>query len=230
MNRRRKLLLAAALALAAAAAVALAPGRDALLDAFLAQRDTLVAWCQAQRALALSLYFLIYVAAAALSLPFAALLSLTSATLFGFGTALVVDSFASSGGALLAFLIARHLLRDAAEARFGRWLDRVNAGLARDGAFHLFALRLAPVIPFAAVNPLLGLTRMRPWTFYWVSQLGMLPGTAAYVYVGSQLGRIERGGPLLSPGLLAGLALLGLLPLALRLAVRALRGRRSATD
>lgn len=225
---RRPLLIAALLAAGIAALVALDAGRGAGLDFLLAQRDALVAYCREHRWQALGLYFLVYLASAALSLPFAALLSLASATLFGFGTALLVDSFASSIGALLAMLGARHLLRDAAEARFGRRLAAVNAGLARDGALYLFALRLTPVLPFAAINPLLGLTRMPAWTFYWVSQLGMLPGTAAYIYFGAQLGRIEAGGPLLPPGVLAGLAILGLLPLAAKKLLDALRRRRAA--
>lgn len=71
----------------------------------------------------------------------------------------------------------------------------------------------------------MGLVPMRLWTFYWVSQLGLLPGTAVFVNGGSQLGRIDSPAGILSPGLLLSLALLGIFPLAIRRTLGAVRNR-----
>lgn len=159
-------------------------------------------------------FFVVFVAIAALSLPGAAILTLASGASFGLVWGTVVVSLASTLGATLAMLAARTLLHGAMEKRFGKQLAEVNQGLARDGALYLFTLRMVPAIPFAALNLLMGLTRMKTWTFFWVSQLGMLAGTAAYVYAGTELARIESVRDVLSPGLLGALALLGVLPLA----------------
>ena len=166
-------------------------------------------------------YFIVYVAIAALSLPGAALLTLAGGAIFGFTVGTVVVSFASSIGATLAFLTSRLVLGDWVQRKFGERLAAVNAGVAKEGAFYLFALRLVPLFPFFVVNLLMGLTKIRTWTFYWVSQLGMLLGTMVYVYAGSQLGRFR-----ISPGLLIALALLGVLPLIGKRIRDALRARR----
>ena len=172
------------------------------VGAFQQQRPVLVA----------ALFALAYVAAAALSLPIALWLTLASGALFGFWTGLLIASFASTAGATLAFLAARYLLRDWVRARLGARAERIEAGLARDGAFYLFSLRLIPVAPFFAVNLLMGLTPIRAWTFYWVSQLGMLPATALYVNAGTQLAALDSLSGILSPPLLASFALLAVFP------------------
>lgn len=175
-----------------------------------------------------AVFFGVYVAVVAASLPFAVWMTLLAGALFGFWGALALVSFASSIGATLAFLAARYLARDWVRGRLGPRAARIDKGLARDGAFYLFSLRLIPVVPFFAVNLAFGLTPMRAATFYGVSQLGMLPGTAAFVFAGTQLGRIESLSDVLSPGLIGAFVLLGVLPWIMRLALRLIEARRRA--
>lgn len=172
------------------------------------------------------LYFLAYVAVTGLSLPGAAVMTLAVGALFGPFAGTLIVSFASTIGATLAFLASRHVFRDAVRARLGSRLEALDRGIAREGAFYLFTLRLVPVFPFFLVNLAMGLTRMPARTFAWVSQIGMLPGTVAYVLAGTQLGAVQRLQDVLSPSLLAAFAALGLLPLALRRVVETLRARR----
>ena len=171
-------------------------------------------------------YFLIYVAVTALSLPGAAVMTLAGGALFGLGMGLLLVSFASSIGATLAMLVARYLLRDSVQARFGQRLKAIDRGVATDGAFYLFALRLVPAFPFFVINLLMGLTAMRAGIFYLVSQLGMLPGTVVFVNAGTQLGQIESLGGLLSPTLIGSFVLLGLFPLLAKRVLGWLRARR----
>ena len=148
--------------------------------------------------------------------PRCGLLALCAGLCFGWwsGTALVV--LASTCGATLSFLFARHVARATVQRRFGARLAPIERALARDGVLMLLALRLAPVIPYFAVNPLMGLSSMRLRRFFFASALGMLPGSAAYVQAGTDLARFSQGGPMLSPALLAALLSLSLLPLAAR--------------
>ncbi len=171
-------------------------------------------------------YFGIYVLVTALSLPGAAIMTLAGGALFGLGFGLLLVSFASSIGATLAFLVARFLLRDSVQQRFGERLKAIDRGIERDGAFYLFTLRLVPIFPFFVINLLMGLTRLRTWTFYWVSQVGMLAGTAVYVNAGTQLAAVERLGDILSPALLLSFVLLGLFPWMAKLLVAAVQRRR----
>ncbi|MCV6624616.1 MAG: TVP38/TMEM64 family protein [Cellvibrionaceae bacterium] len=167
-----------------------------------------------QPLLAAAVFFALYVAITAASLPGAALLTLMAGALFGLGWGLLIVSFASTIGASLAFLFARTLLGGWVQQRFGEQLQTVNAGLARDGGFYLFTLRLIPVIPFFVINLVFGLSRIRLWTFYWVSQLGMLAGTAVYVNAGAELGAVEELSlqGILTPQLILAFVLLGLFP------------------
>jgi len=171
-------------------------------------------------------FFLLYLAVAALSMPGAAILTLAGGAVFGLGWGLLLVSFASTLGATVSFWLARFVLRDAVQARFGQRLADINRGLAREGAVYLLSLRLIPVVPFFLINLAMGLTTLRAWTFYWVSQLGMLPATAVYVNAGTQLARIHTLGDAASPVLLGSLALLGLLPIVARRAMRVWRQRR----
>jgi pyruvate/2-oxoglutarate dehydrogenase complex dihydrolipoamide dehydrogenase (E3) component/uncharacterized membrane protein YdjX (TVP38/TMEM64 family) len=157
-------------------------------------------------------YFVIYVLVTALSLPGAAIMTLAGGALFGLWQGLLLVSFASSIGATLAFLVARFLLRDTVEQRFGERLKAIDRGIERDGAFYLFTLRLVPIFPFFIINLVMGLTRLRIWTFYWISQVGMLAGTAVYVNAGTQLAAIERMSDILSLELLLSFVLLGIFP------------------
>jgi len=166
-------------------------------------------------------FFAAYVAVTGLSLPGAAVMTLAAGAIFGLGWGVVIVSFASTIGATLAFLASRFLLRDWVQARFGERLRPINDGIAREGAFYLFALRLVPAFPFVAINLLMGLTAIRTWTYFWVSQLGMLAGTVVYVYAGSKLGEFR-----ISAGLLGAFALLGVFPLLAKRAMDALKARR----
>lgn len=158
-------------------------------------------------------FFAVYVLVTALSLPGAAVLTLAAGALFGFLWGSLIVSFASSLGAVLAFLTSRYLLRDRIQARFGERLQAINRGVAKEGAFYLFTLRLVPLFPFFLVNLLMGLTPIRARTFYWVSQLGMLAGTLVYVNAGTRLAQLQSLSGILSPALLLSFALLGIFPL-----------------
>ncbi len=192
-----------------------------------AHQESFGAYYAAHRLLSLAAYFILYVVVTALSLPGAAVMTLAGGALFGFWPALLVVSFASSLGATLAFLVSRFLLRDWVQARFGERLKAVNEGVAREGAFYLFSLRLVPLFPFFVINLVLGLTPMPTRTFYWVSQVGMLAGTAVYVNAGTQLGQINSLSGILSPGLLVSFVLLGLFPLLSKKGLDLLKQRQA---
>lgn len=172
-------------------------------------------------------YMALYVCITALSLPGAALTTLAGAALFGFWPALVAVSFASTIGATLACFVSRFLLRDWVQRRFRERLVRVNRGIAEEGGFYLFTLRLVPVFPFFIINLVMGLTPMPLRTFYWVSQLGMLPGTMVYVNAGKELGKLESLSGIFSPSLLLSFALLGLFPLATKKLLQWHRSRKA---
>ena len=173
------------------------------------------------------IFFAVYVAMTALSLPGATLLTLLGGALFGLGWGLLIISFASAMGATLAFLLSRFLFRQPIEKRFPRQFEAVNRGVEREGAFYLFMLRLVPVFPFFMINLVMGLTRIKTVTYYWVSQLAMLPGTAVYVNAGGQLGELESLGGIVSPVLLASFALLAVFPWIARRIVLLVQKRKA---
>jgi pyruvate/2-oxoglutarate dehydrogenase complex dihydrolipoamide dehydrogenase (E3) component/uncharacterized membrane protein YdjX (TVP38/TMEM64 family) len=217
----------AALVIALIAAAVLSGAGDALtLEQLKARQAELQAWTQANLWLAALLFFAVYVLVTALSIPGAVVMTLAAGALFGLLLGTVLVSFASTIGATLAFLVARFLLRQPLRDRYGERLKTFDEGIERDGAFYLFTLRLVPLFPFFMINLLTGLTALRTWTYFWVSQLGMLPGTVVYVYAGTQLARIESPSDVLSPGLVGAFALIGLMPLLMRWLARWLQGRR----
>ncbi len=220
MTRSRLLLLLAVVA-AIVAFVALDLGRFTSLAWLKSQQAVLVGWYDASPATTLAIFFAAYVAVTGLLLPGAAAMTLAAGALFGVVTGTVLVSFASTLGATLAFLASRYVLRDAVRARFPVHVATIDAGVAREGAFYLFTLRLVPVVPFAVINPAMGFTSMRTATYAWVSQLGMLTGTSADVNADTQLGQIDSLRGVLSPGLLGSFALLGVLPLVLKKVVDA---------
>ncbi len=161
----------------------------------------------------IAIYAASYLAVTGLSLPGATVLTLAGGALFGLWWGTLIVSFTSTLGATFAFLLARFLFKDSVEQHFGQHLNNFNAGIAKDGAFYLFSLRLVPLFPFFMINLLMGLTSIRVRTFYWVSQLGMLAGTFVYINAGTQLSKIESHRDILSPELLASFVALGLFPL-----------------
>ena len=220
MNTKRLLLLGVLIA-AVAAFFIFDLKQFFTVEYFQAQRARIDA-LHAQHPVAVPVvYFLIYVAVAALSVPGAAAMTLIGGALFGIVLGTVLVSFAASIGATLAFLISRLLLGDWVQRRFGERLRALNEGFARDGAFYLASLRLVVAFPFWLVNILMGLTKIRTRTFYWVSQLAMLPGTIVYVFAGSKLGEFR-----ITFGLLAALTLLAVFPLIAKRAVALLKARR----
>jgi pyruvate/2-oxoglutarate dehydrogenase complex dihydrolipoamide dehydrogenase (E3) component/uncharacterized membrane protein YdjX (TVP38/TMEM64 family) len=225
--KRSRLVVLLVLAALLASFFVLDLGRFVSLAYFQQQRGALEALVQAQPLLAAALYFALYVLTTAASFPGAAVLTLVAGALFGLWWGLLLVSFASSIGATLAFLVSRFLLRDALQSRYRKQLQSINAGFERDGAFYLFALRLVPAAPFFVVNLVMGLTPIRTRTFYWVSQLGMLPGTFVYVNAGTELGELTSVRGLLSPGLLGAFVLLGLFPLVARGLLGRLKARRA---
>ena len=176
--------------------------------------------------LSIGMFFAIYVAVTALSLPGAAILTLAAGALFGLVQGLVIVSFASSVGATLAFLVSRFILRDTVRNKFKEKLKKIDEGVEKQGAFYLFTLRLVPVFPFFLINLLMGLTSLKTWTFYWVSQVGMLAGTAVYVNAGTQLAQIDSLSGIVSPGLIFSFVLLGIFPWIAKAIVAVVNRRR----
>ena len=220
MNKKRLLLLAALAALIAAF-FAFGLHRYVSLDFFKAQQAAIQAQVTERPVVSGLAFFLIYVVVTGLSLPGAAVMTLIGGAVFGLFWGTVIVSFASTIGATLAFLASRFLLRDWVQAKLGDRLKRVNEGIEKEGAFYLFALRLVPAIPFFAINLLMGLTPMRTWTYFWVSQVGMLAGTIAYVYAGTTLAEFR-----LSWELVLAFTILGLFPLTARRVIDLVKAQR----
>ncbi|MEE9911556.1 MAG: TVP38/TMEM64 family protein [Deltaproteobacteria bacterium] len=215
-SRLKKIVLFVVLACLVAAFFLLDLNRYFTLDYIKQSRDSFAAFYAQNRILTIAVYMLLYIAVTALSLPGATVMTLIGGALFGFATGLVAVSFASTIGAALACFVSRYLLRSWVEQKFGDKLAAIHAGLEKEGAFYLFTLRLIPLFPFFVINLLMGLTRMKLWTFYWVSQIGMLAGTAVYVNAGKELGKIESLSGILSPTLIISFVILGLFPLAVK--------------
>ena len=216
----KKIGLVVAIALAAFAG-SLQIGDALNLNSLAAREAELKAWQLERPMLVYGAAFAIYVAVTGLSLPGATVLTLTCGWFFGFWRGSMLVSFASTTGATVAFLVSRYLLREPIRNRFGERLAAFNQSLDREGAFYLFMLRLIPAVPFFVINVVMGLTPLRVRTFWWVSQLGMLPGTAVYVYAGSSVPDLttlaDNGvGGILSRQLMLAFVLLGIMPLVLR--------------
>ncbi|PKP95729.1 MAG: pyridine nucleotide-disulfide oxidoreductase [Alphaproteobacteria bacterium HGW-Alphaproteobacteria-14] len=208
----KKIVILAALAALVAAYFVFDLGQYLTLDGIKAVAADLAAFQQRNPLAVIAGFFIAYVLVTAASIPGAAILTLAAGALFGVVGGTILVSFASTAGATLAFLSSRYVLRDSIEARFGERLKAINTGLERDGPFYLFSLRMIPVFPFFVVNLVMGLTRIRTWTYAWVSQLGMLLGTIVYVNAGTQLAQIDSLSGIASPGVLASFALLGIVP------------------
>ncbi|WP_432814588.1 TVP38/TMEM64 family protein [Sphingorhabdus sp.] len=201
-------------------------GQILSLENFKASQSEIVAAKDSNPILYIAGFFILYVAVTGLSIPGAAIMSLVAGALFGVLVGTIIVSFASTLGATLAFLSARFVLRDWVQGKFGERLRAVDEGLEKDGAFYLFTLRLIPVFPFFVINLLMGLTRIKTRTFFWVSQLGMLPATIVFVNAGTQISRIESTSGLLSPTLIASFVALALFPWAAKAIVALVKRSR----
>ena len=196
------------------------------LEYIKANQQAFADYYQANPVLTIAIFFAIYVLVTGLSLPGATIMTLVGGALFGLWTGLIIISFASTLGATLAFLFSRFLLRDSIQQRFGKQLESINEGVKREGAFYLFTLRLVPIFPFFVINLGMGLTPIKVWTFYWVSQLGMFAGTIVYVNAGTQLGQLESLSGILSPGIILSFTLLGIFPLIAKKVIELLKARK----
>ncbi len=214
--KNKKILVLIALLVVIALFFVLDLGRYFSLEFIKAQQASFAAAYDERPVVVTLVFFAVYVLITALSLPGAAIMTLAGGASFGLVWGTVVVSFASTLGATLAMLAARYLLRESIEKRFGSKLAEVNKGIEKEGGLYLFTLRLVPLIPFFALNLLMGLTKMKTWTFFWVSQLGMFAGTVAYVNAGTEIAKITSLRSILSPGLIGSFVLLGLLPLIIK--------------
>ncbi len=222
-----RLLLLAILAAAVAAFFAFDLGQYLTLESIKANSGALHAQVQAHPWWARGLFFAGYALLTALSFPGTVVLTLLAGALFGLVEGTVLVSFASNVGAVVAMLISRFMLRGWIQRRFGRQITGINKGLARDGSLYLVSLRLIPLIPFVLLNPALGLTRVGFWTFWWTTQLGMLPGHAIYVNAGLQLVRIDSLSGILSPAMIGTLVLLAVFPLVATRLLTSYKARRA---
>src|SRR5439155_17808833 len=201
-------------------------GHVLTLESLHERLDALIQQKNASPVLFGALFFAVYVLVTGVSLPGAAILTLAAGALFGLVWGVVLVSFASAIGATIAFVVARYVLRDFVRRHFEKQSSAVDTGMRKDGAFYLLALRLVPIFPFFLVNLAMGLTAIRVTTFYWISQLGMLPGTIVYVNAGTQLAQIRTLSDVASPALLGSFALLGIFPLLAKFALDRIKARK----
>ncbi|MEJ1365483.1 MAG: FAD-dependent oxidoreductase, partial [Candidatus Sedimenticola sp. (ex Thyasira tokunagai)] len=200
------------------------------LENIKAQQAELTNWKETNPWQSAFIVFVVYVVVTALSLPGAAVMSLAIGAIFGLATGLVLVSFASTIGATFAFIISRLLLRDMVQSRFSDKLQSINAGIEKDGAFYLFGLRLVPLFPFFIINLVMGLTPIRTWTFYWVSQVGMLLGTAVFINAGTELAKLDSLSGILSPSLIFSFILLGVFPLMAKKLLAVVKARKALAN
>ena len=195
--------------------------------AFIKSQQSSFGELYAQRpVMVIAAFFAAYVAVTALSLPGAAIMTLAAGAIFGLVVGTVIVSFASTIGATLAFLAARFVLGETVQNKFGARLAEINKGVEKEGGFYLFTLRLVPLVPFFVINLVMGLTKMKTLTFYWVSQLGMFLGTIVFVNAGTQLAKIDSLKGILSPGLIGSFVLLGIFPLIAKKIVDTVKARK----
>lgn len=198
-------------------------GQHLTFESLKANQEQLDALYEKNTLLFMGGFVVIYIIMAALSLPGAAILTLAGGAVFGLGYGTVLVSIGSTVGATCAFLVARFFLQESVQKKFKNKLRTINRGIEKEGAFYLFTLRLIPAFPFFVINLVMGLTPMKTVTFFFVSQLGMLPGTLVYVNAGTQLSQIDSLKEVLSPEILFSFALLGLFPIIAKKVVHAIR-------
>ena len=190
------------------------------------QREVFQSYAVSTPIMAALFFFIAYVLVTGLSLPGAAIMTLLAGALFGLVEGVILVSFASTIGASIAFIVSRLVLKDWVQTKFGDSLKAINSGIEKEGAFYLFGLRLVPLFPFFVINLVMGLTPIKVRTFFWVSQVGMLPGTIVYVNAGTQLGQLESAAGILSPALIASFILLGIFPIIAKKIMDAIQARK----
>ena len=202
------------------------PAHDYLsLEYLQQQRRAIIDLYLAHPVVFIATYVTIYVVLTGLSIPSATLLTLIGGAVFGLARGTIVILFASTTGAVCAFILARYVLRDYVQKKCGKYMHQINRGFTEEGAFYLFGLRVAPVVPYFVVNFVIALTPIRIWTYYWVTQLGMLPGTILYVNSGKEIGKLQSLSGILSWSLILSLVALGLFPLVAKKLVGVVRTR-----
>lgn len=202
-------------------------GQYLTLEALKQQQANIANFYDQNTALTILIYFTLYVVTTALSFPGATILTLAGAAVFGFQTGMIIISFASTIGASLAFLGARFLFRDYVQSHFQQHLETINEGVKKEGEFYLFTLRLIPLFPFFLINLVMGLTPISLLKFFFVSQIGMLPGTMVYVFAGVKLSEISSVSDILSLDLLIAFALIGLFPLIAKKGIEKIKKSRT---
>ncbi len=222
----KKILILAVVGLVIGVFVAFDLGQYFTLEYIKSQQQAFQQLYKQNSVLMLAGYFVVYVIVTAASLPGAAIMTLLAGAVFGLATGLVLVSFASTIGATCAFLVSRYVLRDSVQSRFADKINTINRGIEKDGPFYLFALRLVPAIPFFVINLAMGVTTIKTWTFFWVSQVGMLAGTVVYVNAGTQLAQIETLSGILSAPIILSFVLLAMLPFIGRLIVNFIQNRK----
>ncbi|TMH24643.1 MAG: pyridine nucleotide-disulfide oxidoreductase, partial [Betaproteobacteria bacterium] len=224
--RAKPIVVGLLLAIAVVAWFALDLGRFLTLEKLHEHQEWLVEQKNASPLLFGAVFFAVYVLITGASIPGATVLTLAAGSVFGLLWGIVLVSFASALGATIAFVVARYLLRDFVRRRFEKQSAAVDVGIKKDGIFYLLALRLVPIFPFFLINLAMGLTAIPVTTFYWVSQLGMLPGTIVYVNAGTQLSQVRTLADVASPMLLGSFALLGIFPLLAKFALDRIKARK----
>ncbi|MBW2092770.1 MAG: TVP38/TMEM64 family protein [Deltaproteobacteria bacterium] len=221
----KKLIIVAILIIAAILFRVLNLGQYFTLEYLKSSQANFAAMYPDNRIMVLAGYMVIYILVTAFSLPGAAVLTLAGGAMFGLVVGVITVSFASSIGATLACFVSRFVLRDWVQNKFGDRLRLINEGVEKEGAFYLFTLRLVPIFPFFVINLVMGLTGMSLFTFYWVSQVGMLAGTIVYVNAGKELAKINSLSGILSPRLIISFVILGLFPIIMKKLLSRYRGR-----
>jgi len=236
MSRQTAIKLAIIALLAVVAGIAYQQFGDKLsLDYLATQEESLRTYQREHPRLIYGVAFGLYVLVTGLSIPGAVALTLLYGWFFGVVRGVVLVSFASTAGATIAFLLSRYLLGTTIQEKFSDRLEQFNESLEREGPFFLFTLRLIPAVPFFVLNLVMGLTPLKTWTFWWVSQLGMLPGTILYVYAGASVPSLpelaEQGtGGIFTPRVLAAFAALGVFPFVVRFLFRKFGPRKKPEE
>jgi len=161
-------------------------------------------------------FFVIYFLAAVFAFPIAAILCLIIGALFGLIKGIFLASFASSLGALVCFLISRYLFKNIIEKKFDKSLKIINAGIAKDGIYYLFFVRMTPIFPFFLINLLFSVTKIKALQFYIVSQIGMLLGTLLFINAGTQLAKINSIEDIFNKYVIISLVLIALIPIVIK--------------